>query len=112
MVICLVIWSSVLSSVRLLNSCMITKKIRKKDKERRDRTMKTIIKTEKLVDEALAGIRVVLLKALDEKRKIDIEMSRNEFEVPSSGPVQEYNSTGEIMIQIKTGLRNSTLGKK
>lgn len=62
---------------------------------------------EKDIDEALKGIKEILIKAADERRSIRIDMDRELHQVPGDGKIDKYESTGQITIQIKTGLRNS-----
>lgn len=59
------------------------------------------------IDEALRNIKEILVKAVSEKRSIRIDMDRELHQIPGDGITEKYESTGQITIQIKTGLRNS-----
>lgn len=60
------------------------------------------------LDEILSGIKALLMSAMKGSRSIQFEMNRPFFEKPSSGSIQEYETTGQIFIEIRTGLKGSS----
>lgn len=69
--------------------------------------MKAIPASNEDVNSIIEFVRSILANAIAENRTIRFEASRQFYELPSSGPVIEYGETGEVTIEISTGLKGS-----